>query len=43
MHLKFTSFGTYYIFYTKGGRSIIYLQFSPHIPTFKHLEEKCYG
>ena len=43
MHLKFTSFGTYYIFYTRRGRSIIYLQFPPCRLTFKHVEEKDYG
>ena len=40
MHL---TFGTYYIFYTRREKNIIYLHFRPRILTFKHVEEKCYG
>jgi len=42
LNFKFTSFGTYYIFYTRRERSIIYLQFLPRRLTFKHVEEKGY-
>ena len=40
MHLQFTSFDTYYIFYTRRERNIIYLQFPPHMLTFKHVGKK---
>ena len=43
MHLISTQFSTSYISYTRKGRSVIYLQFPPHILVFKQVEEKGYG
>ena len=43
MHLISTPFSTSYISYTTRGKKIIYLQFSPHILTFKQVEGKGYG
>ena len=43
MHLISTPFSTYYISYIRRGRSVIYLQFPPHILVFKQVERKGYG
>ena len=43
MHLISILFSTSYISYTRRGRSVIYLQFSPHIRVIKHVEGKGYG
>ena len=43
MYLISTSFSTSYIPYTRRGRSVIYLQFLPHIQVFKQVEGKGYG
>ena len=43
MHLISTPFSTSYISYTIRERSVIYLQFPPHILVFKQVEGKCYG
>jgi len=42
MHFKFTSFGTYYIFYIRRGRSYYLFTVSPSYITFKHVKEKGY-
>jgi len=42
MHLISTPFSTSYISYRRG-RSVIYLQFPPHIRVIKQVEGKGYG
>jgi len=43
MHPISTPFSTSYISYTRRGRSVIYLEFSPHIQVIKRVEGKGYG